>query len=565
MLVGHKSVEDPEITVWTRNMSEASTGLTSIGVAAEQLSNRWLSAVKHMRALIDSFLPVYAPIEDADSTFKGVETPARTIERVKAVQSAMNHLESEAHVHANEMSNKVKHAVDQSKQEVKNISQLLTKRHHKKIDFDRVLASLASQAGKNGTTFDAENTNTEEQQLFETYDKRVREIVPKFLAEMDVILKRLVLLINTATARFYESLAKNLEQAAKDAGLHNTTLNETLNEWQMKFSAIKPAVEALSFCKGGRNEIPTHFEERPHVPGSTTISESFVGRAFNKVAQNVVMPRFVGGMGLFGDENALAKEDAEKAEEEAQRGEERGSSSPPPVPPKAGHEQWAEGLYPYKGDDGDLSFAAGEKILILDQGTDGDPNWWLGKKSDGTQGLFPKNYVKLSEPALPPRKKDRPLPPPPAEPVDETVVETVTKEPDQILETSAEPVAKVSETIKETKVEAAGDSEVVKLQHEVKVSDAKPETIEPIEAKEPVKPADTKEPVEVKEPVKATEPVEPAKPVEATKHIKPTEPEAEITPAAVEAETKPAATVEVEKVETEKLPTAEATKEDDLL
>lgn len=49
-------------------------------------------------------------------------------------------------------------------------------------------------------------------------------------------------------------------------------------------------------------------------------------------------------------------------------------------------------LYPYNGEEGDLSFLQGDVISI----TKSEGDWWEGKLH-GKQGLFPANYVKKVE------------------------------------------------------------------------------------------------------------------------------------------------------------------------
>jgi hypothetical protein len=47
-------------------------------------------------------------------------------------------------------------------------------------------------------------------------------------------------------------------------------------------------------------------------------------------------------------------------------------------------------IYPYASEEpGDLNFAAGALITVT--GKAGD--WWTGRLADGTQGVFPFNYV----------------------------------------------------------------------------------------------------------------------------------------------------------------------------
>ncbi|KAJ3197062.1 hypothetical protein HK101_006246 [Irineochytrium annulatum] len=72
---------------------------------------------------------------------------------------------------------------------------------------------------------------------------------------------------------------------------------------------------------------------------------------------------------------------------------------PPPPPPSAlaaarrGSAEKAVALYDFAGDrDGDLSFRKGDLIVILKK----DPSeWWTGR-CNGSEGVFPANYVQVS-------------------------------------------------------------------------------------------------------------------------------------------------------------------------
>lgn len=86
------------------------------------------------------------------------------------------------------------------------------------------------------------------------------------------------------------------------------------------------------------------------------------------------------------------------------------AAPPPPPPPPApvqaavsappqGEPILAVALFDFEAEEeGELSLAKGEKLVILDQS---DPDWWLGKRvSDGARGLFPFNYADIQHPAL---------------------------------------------------------------------------------------------------------------------------------------------------------------------
>ncbi|KAF8515381.1 SH3 domain-containing protein [Hysterangium stoloniferum] len=88
---------------------------------------------------------------------------------------------------------------------------------------------------------------------------------------------------------------------------------------------------------------------------------------------------------------------------------------PPPPPPTYSSQPQARAIWAYETQDaGDLSFAAGETIDIVEE-TNAD--WWKGRNARGETGLFPSNYVEKiaatnapgAVPALPNRRMVAPI------------------------------------------------------------------------------------------------------------------------------------------------------------
>ncbi len=70
-----------------------------------------------------------------------------------------------------------------------------------------------------------------------------------------------------------------------------------------------------------------------------------------------------------------------------------GSPAPAPVPAPAA--ETCTALYDYSAQaEGDLSFAAGTVIEIVQRTADAN-GWWTGR-ANGVTGVFPGNYVQLN-------------------------------------------------------------------------------------------------------------------------------------------------------------------------
>lgn len=69
-------------------------------------------------------------------------------------------------------------------------------------------------------------------------------------------------------------------------------------------------------------------------------------------------------------------------------------STPPAPPPRKKEEpagEWAEVLYDFTGDPGDLDVRESERVLIVERSSD---DWWTAEL-DGKRGLVPASYVKI--------------------------------------------------------------------------------------------------------------------------------------------------------------------------
>ena len=80
-------------------------------------------------------------------------------------------------------------------------------------------------------------------------------------------------------------------------------------------------------------------------------------------------------------------EDEEPATEEEAEAEAEGTEA------EVAEEQFATALYEHTAEEeGELPFSEGDVVTVL---STEDADWWRGRNSDGAEGVFPSNYVKL--------------------------------------------------------------------------------------------------------------------------------------------------------------------------
>lgn len=402
LLTGQRLAEDPEITVWTQDFGAARKALHNVEFYSNVLCKAWSRLAETQREFVKDFGVIYDPIGD-ESLQSVAETPQNLLDRIK---SALDRLTPAAHAIealANEQSTKLKEHLDSASLSLKNIERLITKRGHKKIDYERCLRSYERDEQKApDNAKKAERELEEAKMVFLKYDDLVKQRIPDFLAIFDTFLSTTVARLSRTTLQIYDQWRTVTVELMDVFQLRPESYDEIKSAWVEQFMAIMPAVEALDIVRDGRStQLSEGISSPPKTPSSLPKSPKSPRRAANSTAAKFAaipssIPNFyqnasshfqVHNITLYSKDKGMFGDPLESFKH-------------------ALHHDKVRARYDFDGEhEGDLSFKKGDIITIHDHGTVDDKNWWKGDVH-GKVGLFPKNYVESVDPAEPAQKTE---------------------------------------------------------------------------------------------------------------------------------------------------------------
>lgn len=421
MLLGQKSEEDTEILVWTKDFHASQCALQNMQHDTKQLVHQWKAVFERNTDMITAFLGVYQDIEREEDEGLTVKTSQNTVDRVRILQTDLVRLTAQMEAIVDELSRSVDAKLMSARDCIKNVEQLLTKRSHKKIDFDRYVA--ARQRALRSSDIDAqrkaENEIQKVKEAFSMYNARIHDMVPKFLTLFDHFVQAMLAKIAFTSMKLYDHWRKFFFEACATANISEEPESfETIHEhWQKEFSEILPVVEALDVLRSGivvkqsiRESMIWQDSALSHAQLSTSNAFSnLTNRAYTQWARQPV-EFYDEHTGMFGNaEEVHANVEARRAEQARKDAESNArnealdetahelSEEPFPVEERDdGPREYVVATADFSGEEGELHFMKGDIIQVLDHGGDGDDKWWLGVIGD-QHGLFPYNYVKPRE------------------------------------------------------------------------------------------------------------------------------------------------------------------------
>lgn len=274
--MGSKSIEDRIIIEWTKDFETANRAFELLAIEGKNFRKAWHETVTSQNEVASRLIELYNPIgrEEAQDTYAIVqETPPSQLEAVTAYVEVTKQLETLLLPKVDETEARLQKRCVEIREYLKAVSKALTKREHKKQDFDRFSNNVEKLLKK------TDQTEKEQQQLakaeqeldaarevFHMQDQKVKSTIPYVLNVVSEFLNPLTAQLYLDQLEVYKMWRETLHKFAQEQGLlvrDDSDYIEIIESWENRFLTVQPQCEqGLKTLKDGKTVgTPMHVEK----------------------------------------------------------------------------------------------------------------------------------------------------------------------------------------------------------------------------------------------------------------------------------------------------------------
>ncbi|KAF5102268.1 hypothetical protein D0Z00_000451 [Geotrichum galactomycetum] len=274
--MGSKSIEDRIIIEWTKDFETANRAFELLAIEGKNFRKAWHETITSQNEVALRLTELYDPIdrEDAQDTYAIVqETPPSQLAAVAAYVEVTKSLEQILLPKVDETEARLQKRCVEIREYLKAVSKALTKREHKKQDFDRFSNNVEKLLKK------SDQTEKEQQQLakaeqeldvarevFHQLDQKVKSTIPYLLNVVSEFLNPLTAQLYLDQLEVYKLWRDTLHKFAQDQGLlvrEDDDYVEVIESWENRFLTVQPQCEqGLKTIKDGKTvSKPIHVEK----------------------------------------------------------------------------------------------------------------------------------------------------------------------------------------------------------------------------------------------------------------------------------------------------------------
>ncbi|KAL8283731.1 hypothetical protein RQP46_005526 [Phenoliferia psychrophenolica] len=388
-----------------------------------------LAMLTSQAAFGTAFATLFQPILNETSLSSAHPEAATTLRNIAGYQDLMGELREAIQPELDLVSSRVTAPLKEYQDLLRKIRKTITKRDHKLVDYDRFNNSYTKLKDKKEKSLNDEKNLFKLEQDLETATQEYEHYNNSLKTELPHFMQLTTAFVSPLFQTFYfikasSCLGGNFDQSlipctSLQVGILYTLL-EKMQGWagatygemgmdqleSMHFERLGDTIEQLDALSVTKRFAGTARLMSEHRQGSADPSTS-VGRASSTLgrASSTTSSLSKSSTSLARPGAGAAYGAAEPAPPPYSTGAAAATSSlgakrappPPPAPkprPGAAAITYVTALYDYAATaEGDLSFAAGDKIQLVKK-TDSAEDWWTGKLN-GQEGVFPGNYVQL--------------------------------------------------------------------------------------------------------------------------------------------------------------------------
>ncbi|KAK4696255.1 hypothetical protein P7C70_g8409, partial [Phenoliferia sp. Uapishka_3] len=349
-----------------------------------------------------AFATIFQPILNETSLDSSHPEAATTLRNIAGYQDLMGELREAIQPELDLVSSRVTAPLKEYQDLLKKIRKTITKRDHKLVDYDRFNNSYTKLKDKKEKSLsDEKNLFKLEQDLetatqeYEHYNNSLKTELPHFMQlttafiapifqtfyfiKVGILYTLLEKMQTWAGATYGEMGMQQLES------MHFERLGDTIEQ-----------LDALTVTKRFAGTAKLVAQHRQGSEDSGIGRKSSLARASSTASSASKPPIRSPIAGSYATDPAPPPYTTGGAAASSSLGAKRAPPPPPAPKPRPGAPgiTYVTALYDYAATaEGDLSFAAGDKIQLVKK-TDSAEDWWTGKLN-GQEGVFPGNYVQL--------------------------------------------------------------------------------------------------------------------------------------------------------------------------
>lgn len=400
------------------HVNKVQTQVKSLLSDSEKFKKTVETMMKHQEELGKSILELYKPIssltespissnEDITrrssvySTTSVVEADTRKIEIYLEKTKTMN---EQILPHLQNVNFHVIEPMKNYQDIIHSVKQVLKKRSHKALDYDRHKDTLEKLSNKQSRSLDEERKLAKTREAFttaelefKTYDEQLKQQLPTFFDCSANLYDASLITLYSIQKDVYHVMYVYFYEIANECGLNlNTDIIAQYESYNTKALLDESNVDSLNrlltsthMGLSTSNSITSNMNTIGG-PTSTGTSSAYSRPTTTTSAQDD-LPSYESATKSTYSRNSLSRTGTNNIAAAAAAA----ASKPPPpaIPRKPSSVQYVTALYDFTAqNDGDISFKRGDRIEIIKRSANAN-EWWTGK-INGKIGQFPGNYVK---------------------------------------------------------------------------------------------------------------------------------------------------------------------------
>lgn len=283
-LFGQKSTEDATIKLWEHDIKTAVAGLEYLKLENSKWKEFWDKTMSNFILVVEIFSDLHCSLENVQSKNGNGDSDNKSADKNEEFAGITIHELEQASKLANIMYNKVTSLSNESSEifisrcnemikTIKGVEKLITKRNHKKIDYDMQIKKFESLL-KGSVTTDKEKEKLESHKqslseseiIFKDLNEKMKLIIPEVLSNLSEFINKLLLKLYFTNSDILKFVQKNLTKFTRVHGIIPTstalTYEEIINDFNTLNSQAQNRLQELELLNDFRSMREKNLGEK---------------------------------------------------------------------------------------------------------------------------------------------------------------------------------------------------------------------------------------------------------------------------------------------------------------